>query len=112
MPLYRFYSRETGDIIMMQPQAKKILDLLEKDPAGPGILLHTELLNAVEVLREAVREQEARKLAEAEAVEKDKDAPKNSGASESVSLRQRTAPLIDMLLRCAQAEVDVVWDIR
>ena len=37
MSLYRFKSRETGDLVMLQPTGKRILDILGKDPDAPGI---------------------------------------------------------------------------
>ena len=38
MSLYRFKSRETGDLVMLKPHGQRILEILGKDPHQPGIL--------------------------------------------------------------------------
>jgi len=108
MSLYRFKSRETGDLVMLQPHGQRILEIIGKDPKGPGILRPGEMPGAVAALREAVR-------AEEELQQRLKDDSSES-ASESeifdfVNLRVRSTPFIEMLQRCEKAEVDVVWGV-
>jgi hypothetical protein len=108
MSLYRFKSRETGDLVMLQPHGQRILDIIGKDPKGPGILLPSEMAAAVAALREAVR-------AEEELQQRLKDEAQASGepppAFDPVSLRVRSAPFIEMLQRCDKAEVELVWGV-
>jgi Domain of unknown function (DUF1840) len=108
MSLYRFKSRETGDLVMLQASGKRILDILGKDTSGAGILRPEEMPGAVAALRAAVQSEEAmqQKMKE-EARANDEPAPQ----FDAVSLRMRTAPFIEMLERCTKAEVEVVWGL-
>lgn len=108
MSLYRFKSRETGDLVMLQPNGKRILEILGKDPSGPGIILPDQMAAAVKALRDAVATEEAeykRLKAEAEA---HGEVPPEFDA---VTLRLRSTPFIDMLQRCEQAKVEIVWGV-
>ena len=54
MSLYRFKSRETGDLVMLQPYGKRVLEILGKDPSGPGILQPDEMAAGVRALHDAM----------------------------------------------------------
>ena len=93
MSLYRFKSRETGDLVMLQPSGKRILEVLGKDLEGPGILLASEMPVAMEALRAASAAEEAEhERLKAEALANGDPEP----ALDVVSLRMRAAPLIEM----------------
>lgn len=108
MSLYRFKSRETGDLVMLAPDGKRILEIIGKDPGGPGVILPQQMPAAKQALQDAVAHEEVehKRLTE-EALAKG-DPPSDI---ESVSLRMRSAPFIEMLQRCEQAGVDVVWGV-
>lgn len=108
MSLYRFKSRETGDLVMLHPNGKRMLEILGKDPSGPGIVLPDQMAAAVQALRDAVVQEEAeqRRLKE-EAKAKGEVPPE----FEVVSLRLRSAPFIEMLQRCEKAGVEIVWGV-
>ena len=36
--LYKFKSRVTGDLIMLEPNGRRVLEILGKDPGAPGII--------------------------------------------------------------------------
>jgi len=57
--LYRFKSKASGDLVMLGPNGKQVLEILGKDPSGPGIILPEQMPDAVKALREAVFEEEA-----------------------------------------------------
>ncbi|WP_408597563.1 DUF1840 domain-containing protein [Limnohabitans sp.] len=110
--LYKFKSKATGDVIMLEPQGRQLLQIIGKSPDAKGIVLCTEIPGAIQALREAVAQEEAA-LAAAEQAQKD---PASSGtpaktASGSIRLKQRVVPLIDMLQRAHTEEVDVVWGV-
>ncbi len=108
MSLYRFKSRETADLVMLEPDGKRILQLLGKDPTQPGIVTAAQLPQAIEALKAAVHEEEAlQQMLNAEAAARGEPAP----ALATIGLRTRSAPFIEMLQRCQQAEVDVVWGV-
>ncbi len=108
MSLYRFKSRETGELVMLGPHAKRVLEILGKDPSGPGIVLPEQMGAAVEALRAAAAAEEAeRQRLRDEAQAKGEPPP----AFDPVSLGMRAAPFIEMLQRCEKAGVEITWGI-
>jgi hypothetical protein len=108
MSLYRFKSRETGDLVMLSPSGKHILDILGKDPSASGIIRPEEMPGAIAALRAAVQAEEAaHQQMKEEALAKGEPEPQ----FDAVSLRMRSAPFIEMLQRCAKAEVEIVWGV-
>jgi hypothetical protein len=106
--LYKFKSKATGDVIMLEPQGKQILRLIGKEPAAKGIIEPHEMMPAIEALRAAVqREEAAQAQAKADAAEKGEPPPRFEG----IGLRQRVVPFIDMLQRAHQEDADVVWGV-
>jgi Domain of unknown function (DUF1840) len=108
MSLYRFKSRETGDLVMLQPSGQRVLEILGKDPSGPGIILPEQMGVAVKALRGAVVQEEAEHKRLTEEAEARGEVPPTFDA---VSLRLRCAPFIDTLQRCEQAGVELVWGV-
>lgn len=108
MSLYRFKSRETGDLVMLRPHGQRILEILGKDPEGPGILVPEQMPAAMAALKEAVRQEEAMQQKLKEEAEARGELPP---AFDPVNLRVRSAPFIEMLQRCEKARVDIVWGV-
>ena len=108
MSVYRFRSRETGELVMLEPHAKRLLEILGKDPSGPGIILPEQMPAAVEALREAVVHEEAQRKRAKDEAQAQGDPPPQF---DPVSLRMRVTPFIEMLERCEKAGVDVVWGV-
>jgi hypothetical protein len=108
--LYKFKSKVTGDIIMLEPQGRQILTIWGRAPdslAQPGILLPADMPAALEALHAAVAQDEAQRVQAAQAAEESgKTLP-----SQGVSLRQRAAPLVDMLQRSLKADKGIVWGV-
>ncbi|MGV3728299.1 DUF1840 domain-containing protein [Hydrogenophaga sp.] len=104
MSVYRFKSRETGDLVMLAQHGQRLLEILGKDPSGPGVIQPREMGAAVQAIRTAVAQDEARS-------KQDDDPQDETSAADTVSLRMRSAPLIEMLQRCEQAGVDIVWGV-
>ncbi len=110
--LYKFKSKATGDVIMLEPQGRQILQIISKSPEAKGIVLSVEMPDAIQALRDAVAQEEAA-LAAAEQAQKEQDGSDASvkSASGSIRLKQRVVPFIDMLQRAHAEEVDVVWGV-
>jgi len=51
--LYKFKSKATGDLILLEPQGKQILRIIGKDPGAQGIILPNEMLAAIDALQAA-----------------------------------------------------------
>ena len=107
MSLYKFKSKAAGDLIMLEPNGRQMLEIIGKNDSasgGKGILLPAEMPAAIAALEAAV----ARDEQEKRAAQERGDAPIRS---EGISLHQRTVPFIEMLKRCHQADKEVVWGV-
>jgi cyclopropane-fatty-acyl-phospholipid synthase len=116
--LYKFKSKATGDLIMLEPQGKHILKLIGKSPDAKGIILPHEMLAAIEALHAAVAQEEQALKAAIEATNPsvDMDVQADAAASgahgpRSISLKQRVVPFIDMLRRAHAEDKEVVWGV-
>lgn len=106
--LYKFKSKAAGDVIMTGPTGDHIVQLIGKEPAPKGIIQPADMPAAIAALEQAVLDEEAeRKRAEEEAQAEGRTlAPR-----ESVTLRQRAWPLIEMMRRAHAADQDIVWGV-
>lgn len=106
--LYKFKSKATGDLILLEPHGRFILGLIGKEPAPKGILTVGELPGAIAALQAAVAHQEAQHAqAQLEAQSRGEEASQE----DIVSLRQRAVPFIAMMKRCLDEEHDIVWGV-
>jgi len=106
--LYKFKSKAAGDLIMLEPNGRRVLQIIGKDPGPKGIILPQEMPGAVTALEQAITQEEADHKA---AVEEAKAMGEVPPMFEAISLRQRAVPFIDMLHRCANADAEIVWGV-
>ncbi|MFN3439755.1 MAG: DUF1840 domain-containing protein [Acidovorax sp.] len=104
--LYKFKSRAAADLIMLEPQGRQIVTLIGKTPGANGIVTAAQIPAAIAALEAAVLADEAQPPLDDET----EDAA-NEERKDTVRLRQRAAPFIDMLKRSAAENVDVVWGV-
>ncbi len=110
--LYKFKSKAAGDVIMLEPHGRRLLQIIGKEPGPRGIIQPAEMPAALAALEQAVAEDDARRRAQAEAArEGGADRADEPNKPEPVSLRQRAVPLMDMLRRCGKAEREIVWGV-
>ncbi len=110
--LYKFKSKSTGDLIMLQPNGRRVLDIIGKDTQGDagnkGIILPAAMPAAVAALEAAIAQEEAqRRTALAQALARNEAPPH----FEAISLRQRAQPFVEMLRRCQRENNEVVWGV-
>ncbi len=110
--LYKFKSKATGDLIMLQPNGQRVLEIIGKDcrdgASAQGIILPADMPRAVTALEAAIAQEEAsQQAAIAQALARNEVPPRFA----AISLRQRAVPFIDMLRRCAKAEHEIVWGV-
>ena len=107
--LYKFKSRAAPDLIMLEPHGRRVLQLIGKPvDVKQGILQPADMPAAIAALETAIdREETERRAAEAEAAARGEELPDQ----ESVSLRQRATPFIEMLRRCQTADKEIVWGV-
>lgn len=101
--IYKFKSKATGDLVMLQPQGDQLLRLLGREPAAQGIIEVAAMATAIATLQAAVQADEA-----AGTTAGDDDEGRGPRA---VSLRQRVWPMVEMLKRALAAEQPVVWGV-
>ena len=109
--LYKFKSQAASDLIMLEPNGRQILQVLEKDGADEllkGILEPRDMPQALAQLDAAITEEEAEYQALiTEALERGEAAP----PVPAVTLRQRATPFMVMIRRCQQADAPIVWGV-
>lgn len=97
--LYKFKSKDYGDVIMLELNGRRVLEIIGKDAGPKGIILPEQMPAAIEALQAAIVEEER---AEKEAGVVQGDGP---------GLRQRALPFIELLQRNHRAGHEVVWGV-
>jgi len=105
--LYKFKSKTTGDLIMLEPNGQRMLEIIGKTPAAQGILLVANMPAAIAKLEAAIAQEQAEQEAAAES-DNDEDGVKEKGG---LSLRHRASPFIELLKRCIEDGSDLVWGV-
>jgi hypothetical protein len=111
--LFKFKSKATSDLIMLGPDAKRLLMIIRQDDASKGILTSAQLPQAIEALEAAMALEEV-KMAQAQLAQKEVSASHESLPPrdlETISLKRRAQPLLDMLRQSVSAQADVVWGV-
>jgi hypothetical protein len=96
--LYKFKSQVAGDLIMLEPNGRRVLEVIGKEASAKGIILPEQIPEAVQALNKAA-------VAQAKA---NGDVPPTFDA---VNLRKRAMPFIEMLQRCAKEKASVTWGV-
>ncbi len=110
--LYKFKSKATGDLIMLEANGRRVLEILAAElgtsTGAKGILQPAQMDRAVAALQAAVAREEAEQAAaQAQAQADGQPAPRRP----DVSLRQRVQPFIAMLQRCQKEDAELVWGV-
>lgn len=106
--MYRFKSQAAADVLMLETNARQLLDAAGKQAGPTGIFTVEQIPGVLSRLAAAIAlEAESRHKGDAFAVE-DHEAEAELG---HVALYQRAAPLIDMLKRSLKEGKDVVWGV-
>jgi hypothetical protein len=106
--LYKFKSSAAGDLIMLEPNGRRVLEIMGKDPGPTGIILPEQMTPAQVAIQRAVENEEAQqKAAIAEAKAQGKPAP----SFDALTLRKRAWPMLEMLQRCAAAKEPITWGV-
>lgn len=106
--IYKFKSKATGDTIMLGPQGDQLLRLIGREPAPQGIIEAPAMPAAIAALQRAVAEDEAARRGSDSDEPADEPAP---GTRDTVSLRRRVWPMVEMLKRAHDAGEAIVWGV-
>ena len=101
--LYKFKSKNMGDVIMLELNGRQVLEIIGKSPGPRGIILLEQMPDAIKALEAAIVLEEAKTEMEKE--------NGDDGLPESIGLRQRAKPFIDMLRWNIKAGQEVVWGV-
>jgi hypothetical protein len=98
----------TGDVVMLEHNAKQLLEILGKDASAPGVLLCEDMPKALTAIEVAIAKDEAdyqNRKQEAKAKGEPEPEP------DRINLRMRTKPFIEMVQQCMREKVELVWGV-
>lgn len=108
--LYEFKSKATGNLVMLQPVAEQILQIIGKSAGKTGIILPEQMPAAIAALREATAQD--RRAVDAGTGEDDTAAGERGEERQpAVSLAQRAWPFIEMLQAAHAADKEITWGV-
>lgn len=110
--LFKFKSKATGDLIMLEPNGRHVLQIIGKDPSMTGIILPAQMPAALDALEKAIAAEEVA----LEIAKTAKNANLDEGGfhptkSDAVKLRQRALPFMELLKNSYKANVEIVWGV-
>ena len=101
--LYKFKSKNAGDVIMLEANGRRLLEVIGKDAGPTGIILAAQMPAAVQALQDAIAlEESTPPVLDANGEPVKGDAP---------GLRQRAVPFIDILQRNFKSGTDITWGV-
>jgi regulator of protease activity HflC (stomatin/prohibitin superfamily) len=106
--LYKFKSKVSSDVIMLEANGRQILQIWGKWEEGApakGILLPEDMPAAKAALEAAIASEEAQRAQ----ASLDAQARGENTQIAGISLRQRAMPMLDMLQRSLKAQKEIVW---
>ena len=104
--IYKFKTQADADVIMLQANGDQILDIVGKEPSTQGIITVAQIPAAIAALEKAIKDHEA-----VEPKRHEHPGPLAGVEGDSIMLRHRAGPFIDLLKISAQAGKDVVWGV-
>ena len=104
--IYKFKSQTEGDVIMLQANGDQLLAIIGRMPSAQGIITVAQIPAAIAALDFAIITHEA-----AEAQERGHLGTEVAASGDSVRLRARATPFIELLRNSARADKDVVWGV-
>ena len=109
--LYKFKSRATADLIMLEANGRQLLEIIGKSPDElHGILTVEQIPAAIAALEAAAAQDAERRAPQAQPEgEEPQEEEAKPGARDPVGLSQRIVPFVEMLRRSAAHDKEVVW---
>ena len=104
--IYKDKSQAAADVIMLQINAEQMLTIIGKEASAQGIVTVAQIPAAIAALEAAVAAHEA-----PQSTGNTADTAQDDVVGDSVMLRQRAAPFIELLRSSAEAGKGVVWGI-
>ena len=105
--LYKFKSRATADLVMLESAGRRLLEVLGREPSDQGILEAADLPPLMQRLEQAIAQEEAM----LEEAEREAAAQGQTIRRPEVSLRQRLWPMREMMRRSHAEQQPIVWGV-
>lgn len=99
--MYKFKSKASGDVILLQAHGDAFLRAIGREPAAKGIIEPGDIAGVLQALRAALAATPDAGTAGAA----------NLDEEDPVSARQRWFPMVRLLEAAAAARVAVVWGV-
>ena len=112
--LFKFKSKATSDLIMLEPDARVLLQMMLGDDPVKGIVLAKDLPATIAKLESALAQESAkdeRSKAHLRATSADLENPEEGDFLQTVQFSQRAAPMLQMLKRCVTDNADLMWGV-
>lgn len=110
--LFKFKSKIEGDLIMLEFNARHMLQIIGKEAGPQGIIVASEMTGAIDALDRAIATEEAAVAAAKKASAEHPAADENTATpADPVPLRQRSLPFMKLLKACSSANADIVWGV-
>ncbi|MCX8017794.1 MAG: DUF1840 domain-containing protein [Rhodocyclaceae bacterium] len=106
-----FKSQASADVIYFADVAKRLLELIGKEPADKGILTVEQLPEAIARLQAAIDADRAAHRRQVQEEEPGLEPDGQGGARPRVSLTQRALPLLAMCKEALKEKQPVVWGV-
>ena len=106
-----FKSAACADVIYFGDVARRLLDLMGKDPDAKGIVTVEQLPGAIASLEAAIAADKDRHRQHVLNDDPGREEAPNGSQRPAVSLTQRALPLLDMLKESLAARKPIVWGV-
>lgn len=108
--LYRFRSKASADVLMLEAQGDALLRAIGREPATAGIIEVAAMPDAMTRLHEAIeRDEQARSRMSGDDAQQ--EATAQAAGRDPVSARRRWWPMVEMLRRCHAEDAVIVWGV-
>jgi cyclopropane-fatty-acyl-phospholipid synthase len=104
--IYKFKSQADAEVIMLEANGDQMLTIIGKVPSTRGIVTVSQIPAAIAALEAAIVTHGA-----AESQPVDHVGSELAAVGDSVRLRARAGPLLELLRNSAKAGKDVVWEL-
>jgi cyclopropane-fatty-acyl-phospholipid synthase len=109
--LFKFKSRAASDLIMLEPDARALLQMMMGDDPVKGIVLAQDIPATIARLEAALANEATYKhMSKAANASLENDDVYEESA-DRVQLSQRATPMIQMLKKCLAEKSDLVWGV-
>jgi len=109
--LFKFKSKAASDLIMLEPDARALLQMMMGDDPVKGIVLAQDIPATIARLEAALANEAANKHLNKVANTTLEHDDVDGESANRVQLRQRATPMIQMLKKCLAEKSDVVWGV-